>query len=187
MGKRLTRIITRTGDDGSTGLADGRRVPKNSLRIHAVGEVDELNSVLGLVLAEQALPETAASLLRRVQHGLFELGAELSLPGARRMTGDMVEELEAAAEALNATLPPLEEFILPGGSRPAALCHLARAVCRRAERSVVALAQEEPVEAASLRYLNRLSDLLFLLARSINRQLGEPELLWQPRPRPEGA
>ncbi|MCL6555523.1 MAG: cob(I)yrinic acid a,c-diamide adenosyltransferase [Burkholderiales bacterium] len=182
MGYRLTRITTRTGDDGSTGLADGRRLPKHAPRIAALGEVDELNSLLGVVLAEPELPAPFRDLLVRIQHDLFELGGELSLPGHGRVTADMVKALEESLERLNAPLPPLREFILPGGSRPAALCHLARAVCRRAERSLAALAASEHLSPHALPYLNRLSDLLFVLARAVNQALGRAELLWQPRP-----
>lgn len=184
MGKRLTRIITRTGDDGTTGLGDGSRIAKNSARIQAIGDVDELNSLLGLLLAEATLPAGPRPLLTRIQHQLFEMGGELAIPGSARVTDAMVQELEAAAEAINVTLPPLQEFILPGGSRPAALCHVVRAVCRRAERSLVALAGQEDISPPALRYLNRLSDLLFVLARALNRELGQADTLWQPLPRP---
>lgn len=181
MGHRLSRITTRTGDDGTTGLGDGSRLPKHAPRIAALGDIDELNSTLGLLLAEPLLPAEFRALLTRIQHELFELGGEVSIPGHTRMTDAMALQLEQDLEALNAPLPPLREFILPGGSPPAALCHLARAVCRRAERSLVALAGGEAVSPAALRYLNRLSDLLFVLARAINRQLGQPDVLWQPR------
>lgn len=181
MGHRLSRITTRTGDDGTTGLGDGSRLPKHAPRIVALGDIDELNSTLGLLLAEPLLPAQFRVLLTRIQHELFELGGEISIPGHTRMTDAMVLQLEQELEALNAPLPPLREFILPGGSPPAALCHLARAVCRRAERSLVALAGAEAVSPVALRYLNRLSDLLFVLARAINRQLGHPDVLWQPR------
>lgn len=181
MGYRLTRITTRTGDDGTTGLADGSRLPKHSLRIHVLGEVDELNSVLGLLVADAELPGRLAPLLTRIQHELFELGGELAIPGSQRITDEQVAALEDVVTELNAPLPPLKEFILPGGSRPAALCHLARAVCRRAERSLAALAAAETASSAGLRYLNRLSDLLFVLARAINRELGRPDVYWQPK------
>ncbi len=181
MGHRLTRIYTRTGDDGSTGLGDGGRISKASPRVEAVGAVDELNSQLGMLLADAALPEALRSTLTRIQHELFELGAELSIPHCARMTDEMVDALEKALDGMNEALPPLKEFILPGGSPPAAACHVARAVCRRAERCLVALAQSEAVSPVSLRYLNRLSDLLFVMARAINRTLGQPDVLWQPR------
>ncbi len=183
MGHRLSRIVTRTGDDGSTGLGDGSRVAKDSLRIAAIGEVDELNSALGVLLAE-ALPDAIAATLTNVQHDLFDLGGELSIPGYSAITAAHVERLEAAVEQYNATLSPLKEFILPGGSRPAALAQWSRTVCRRAERAVVRLAGEDSdsvaaVQPATRRYLNRLSDLLFVLARCLNRQAGRPDVLWQ--------
>ncbi|MEO1766102.1 cob(I)yrinic acid a,c-diamide adenosyltransferase [Thiobacter aerophilum] len=181
MGHRLSRIITRTGDDGTTGLGDGSRLPKHAPRIATLGDIDELNSVLGLLLAEPLLPEPFRALVVRIQHELFELGGELSVPGITRVSDAMVMALEQDVEALNAPLPPLREFILPGGSHAAAVCHLARAVCRRAERGLVALASEDTVSPAALRYLNRLSDLLFVLARAINRSLDMPDVLWQPR------
>ncbi len=183
MGHRLSRICTRTGDDGTTGLGDGGRVPKDHPRIVALGEVDELNSVLGLALAEP-LPEPVRQVLREVQQRLFDLGGELAVPGRRVLDGDDVTALEAALDRLNTELPPLEEFILPGGGRAAAACHLARAVCRRAERALVALAREAELNPDALRYLNRLSDLLFVCARAAARAAGEPETLWRPKPRP---
>lgn len=180
MGHRLTRIYTRTGDDGSTGLGDGSRIAKNHLRVEALGDVDELNCVLGVLLAE-VLPEQTRSLLVRIQHDLFDLGAELCIPGHHLIPDSRVEELEQAIDGYNAMLAPLKEFILPGGSRAAALCHLARTVCRRAERRLVALHQGEPVSNAALRYLNRLSDLLFVAARDLNRDSGERDVLWESR------
>jgi len=180
MGNRLTRIYTRTGDDGTTGLGDGTRVPKHSARIAAIGDIDELNSHLGLVLAESGLPGEMRAVLTQVQHELFELGGELSIPNYHRITDEMVTRLEQELDALNETLPTLKEFILPGGSRPAALCHAARTVCRRAERQLVALAQSEPVSPSALHYLNRLSDLLFVMCRAINRALGHADVLWKP-------
>jgi cob(I)alamin adenosyltransferase len=179
MANRLTRIVTRTGDGGTTGLADGSRVSKDSLRIEAIGEVDELNSVLGVLLAE-ALPEEMRSCITGVQHDLFDLGGELSRPGHPIMTAAHVARLEASLERNNAALAPLADFVLPGGSRAAALAHVARAVCRRAERRLVALASHETVPAAGLQYLNRLSDLLFVLARVLNREAGRPDVLWEP-------
>jgi cob(I)alamin adenosyltransferase len=178
MGHRLSRIVTRTGDSGTTGLGDGSRVPKDSLRIEAIGAVDELNSSIGVVLAEP-LPASIASLLTDVQHDLFDLGGELSIPGHAAMTPAHVTRLEDAVTRYNADLPPLKEFILPGGARPAALMHVARTVCRRAERVVVTLASGDAVSPSSRIYLNRLSDLLFVLARAINRAAGAPDVLWQ--------
>jgi cob(I)alamin adenosyltransferase len=180
MGHRLSRIVTRTGDDGTTGLGDGSRVAKDALRVTALGEVDELNSVLGVLLAEPLTPPLAAW-LAEIQHDLFDLGSELAVPGYLALTDEHVGQLEARLSELNAELPPLKEFILPGGSRPAALAHQARCVCRRAERALVALAREESVSICARQYLNRLSDALFILARSLNRDAGQPDVLWQPR------
>ncbi|HVO06726.1 MAG TPA: cob(I)yrinic acid a,c-diamide adenosyltransferase [Burkholderiaceae bacterium] len=168
MGKRLTRIATRTGDDGTTGLADGARIPKSHQRVATMGDVDELNSQLGVLLTEP-LPDDVRALLQRVQHQLFNLGGELSLPGQSLLQPDAVAELDQALERYNATLPPLAEFILPGGTRSAAIAHVARTVARRAERALVALGESERVNAAPRQYLNRLSDLLFVLARVLNR------------------
>lgn len=178
MGHRLTKITTRTGDAGETGLADGSRVPKDSARIAALGEVDELNSVIGLLLAEQ-LPFEVRACLEAVQHDLFDLGGETAIPGQTLMSEAQVERLEQAVADMNRDLPPLKEFILPGGTRTAALAHLARTTCRRAERALVALARGEPVSSVARVYLNRLSDLLFVLARSLNRAEGHPDVLWQ--------
>jgi len=184
MGKRLTRIATRTGDDGSTGLADGARVAKSHRRVAAMGDVDELNSQLGVLLAEP-LPDDVRSLLQRVQHELFNLGGELSLPGHALLQADAVAALDAALEHYNATLPPLAEFILPGGSRSAAIAHVARTVARRAERGLVALGETDTLHAAPRQYLNRLSDLLFVLARVLNRAnldgLGGDDVYWRSR------
>ena len=176
MGQRLTRIATRTGDGGSTGLADGRRVPKDHPRIQTLGEVDELNSFIGLLRAE-ALPDEVLALLAEIQQRLFDLGGELALPGRAILPDDAVQRLDAELERFNARLPPLAEFILPGGARPAALAHVCRAVCRRAERALVALHQTEPLREAPMRYLNRLSDLLFVLARVLSQAQGE--VYWQ--------
>jgi cob(I)alamin adenosyltransferase len=175
---RLSKITTRTGDAGETGLGDGARVPKDSARIHALGDIDELNSALGLVLAE-ALPEAVAKALLEAQHDLFDLGGELSIPGHRLLSEEQVARLEQALEAWNADLPALKEFILPGGSRAAAAAHLARTVCRRAERSVVALGRTEKVGEAARRYLNRLSDLLFVAGRVLNRHAGRGDVQWR--------
>ena len=178
MGHRLSKIVTRTGDGGETGLGDGSRVPKDAPRIEAIGSVDELNSVLGVLLAE-SLPEDIAKCLTDVQHDLFDLGGELSIPGFSAVTEVHVARVEDAVETFNADLAPLKEFILPGGTRAAALAHVARTVCRRAERSVIRLAAVESVSERSRIYLNRLSDLLFVLARALNRAAGHPDVLWQ--------
>ena len=178
MGHRLSKIYTRTGDSGETGLGDGSRTAKDSLRIHALGEVDEANSVIGLILTEP-LPDDIRDLLTGVQHDLFDLGGEMSIPGMNLLAEKQVSRLEESIDRYNATLEPLKEFILPGGTRAAALTHLARAVCRRAERAVVTLASREAVSEASRRYLNRLSDLLFVLGRILNRSGGQGDVLWQ--------
>ncbi|HZQ62097.1 MAG TPA: cob(I)yrinic acid a,c-diamide adenosyltransferase [Casimicrobiaceae bacterium] len=178
MGHRLSKIVTRTGDAGTTGLGDGTRTAKDSPRITAIGDIDELNSTIG-VLAAEGLPQEIAACLSEVQHDLFDLGGELSIPGYTAVTDEHVARLEDAVERFNEHLPPLKEFVLPGGSRAAALAHVARTVCRRAERSVVALAATETVGDAARRYLNRLSDLLFVLARTLNRAGGGSDVLWQ--------
>ncbi|WP_028536346.1 cob(I)yrinic acid a,c-diamide adenosyltransferase [Paludibacterium yongneupense] len=179
MGHRLSRIVTRTGDDGSTGLGDGSRVGKESPRIEALGDVDELNSVLGVLLAE-SLPSDVTDWLCAVQHDLFDLGGELAVPGYAVLTVGHVEALERQLALFNADLPMLKEFILPGGSRASALSQQARAVCRRAERALVALARDEAVSTPARLYLNRLSDALFILARYLNRAAGVADVLWQP-------
>ncbi len=178
MGHRLTKIYTRTGDTGTTGLGDGSRVAKDSGRIEAIGAVDELNCCVGLLLAE-TLPAEIRACMVEVQHELFDLGGELSIPGYTAIAEAHVSRLEEVLDAFNADLPPLKDFILPGGTRPAAVCHLARTVCRRAERRVVSLAADEQLSALPQRYLNRLSDLLFVLARVLNRAAGQPDVLWQ--------
>jgi cob(I)alamin adenosyltransferase len=183
MGNRLSKIVTRTGDDGTTGLGDGSRVRKDSARIEACGSVDELNSAVGMVLALPAVPRPIAAELLEVQHDLFDLGGELSIPGHRMLTDRHVARLEGAVEHFNADLPPLKEFILPGGGVAAAACHLARTICRRAERNVWALAATEAVQANLTMYLNRLSDLLFVLARLLARHESGSEVLWR-RDRP---
>ena len=180
MGHRLSKIYTRTGDAGTTGLGDGKRVSKNSLRIHALGEVDEANAALGVLLCEE-LPEEVRALLVDVQHDLFDLGGEVCIPGMSMITDKQVTRLEEALDQLNEPLEPLKDFILPGGSRAAALAHLARTVCRRAERALVALALEEAVNDGPRQYLNRLSDLLFVLGRVLNRAAGRDDVLWQKR------
>ena len=179
MGHRLSKIYTRTGDDGTTGLGDGTRVKKTSRRIAAIGAVDELNSVLGMLLSGE-IPEPIRSVLTDVQHDLFDLGGELSIPGRSAITEDQVKRLETTLDRLNANLRPLKEFILPGGTEAAAVCHLARSVCRRAERDVMHLGEAEEIGAAVKKYLNRLSDLLFVIARTLNTQAGRDDVLWQP-------
>ena len=178
MGHRLTKIATRTGDGGETGLGDGTRVPKDHPRVGALGEVDELNSVLGLIVAED-IPEEIRSALAAVQHDLLDLGGELSIPGHTLLKAERVEFLDEEIEKLNKTLAPLKEFILPGGSRAAAAAHLARTVCRRAERGVVALGRKERVSEPARQYLNRLSDLLFIAARVLNRAAGVEDVQWR--------
>lgn len=178
MGNRLTKIYTRTGDDGTTGLGDGSRIHKTSLRIRAIGDVDELNSLAGLLAACEISAETR-SLLLDIQHTLFDIGGELSLPGQSAVTDVPVQYLEDAIDRFNMRLPPLKEFILPGGSIPAAICHLARAVCRRAERSLIRLHETESLNKQVLIYLNRLSDLFFVLARALARESGGREIYWE--------
>ena len=178
MGHRLSRIVTRTGDGGTTGLADGRRLPKHDARIETLGEVDELNSHLGVLLTEP-LPENIRSLLTAIQNDLFDLGGELALPEHAQVHEAHVLRLDQAIAELNAELPPLKEFVLPGGTRAAALAHVGRTVCRRAERSLVRLAEREPLSPHLGQYLNRLSDLLFVLARQLNRSAGQPEPAWR--------
>lgn len=178
MGHRLSKIYTRTGDGGETGLGDGSRARKDRPRIVALGEIDELNSVIGVLLAEP-MSEEVRGILESVEHDLFDLGGDVSIPGRATMTEGQVRRLETLLDDFNATLPRLKEFILPGGTRAAGLAHLARAVCRRAERSVVALASSEKVADAARIYLNRLSDLLFVLGRVLNREGGRGDVLWQ--------
>jgi cob(I)alamin adenosyltransferase len=179
MGHRLTKIYTRTGDDGSTGLGNGLRVPKESLRVEAFGTVDEANSAIGAVLAAATLPAAIKDCLTEVQHDLFDLGGELCIPGHRMMTAAYILRLEAKLDELNENLPPLKDFILPGGGPAAAACHLARAVCRRAERRCWSLARVEEVAPDALKYLNRLSDLLFVVARVLARHEQGSETIWQ--------
>jgi cob(I)alamin adenosyltransferase len=179
VGNRLSKIVTRTGDDGSTGLADRTRVPKESARIEACGTVDELNSALGVLLAVEDLPAAMAAQLLEIQHDLFDLGGELAIPGSVVIAAHQVEGLEALVESWNAELPPLREFVLPGGGPGAASCHLARSICRRAERRCWALSRSEPLGPQALRYLNRLSDLLFVLARVLARRAKGSEVMWR--------
>ena len=181
MGNRLSKIYTRTGDDGSTGLGDGARVAKESLRVEAYGSVDEANSSIGLVLAIPALPEAVRACLTDIQHDLFDLGGELCIPGHRMITSAYVERLERVLDGFNEPLPPLKDFILPGGGPGAAACHMARAICRRAERRCWSLARAEPIAPEALKYLNRLSDLLFVIARVLARHESGSEVLWRHR------
>ena len=178
MGNRLSKIYTRTGDDGSTGLGDGTRVPKDSARVASYGTIDEANSAIGLLLADGAVPDDIRDLLVRIQHQLFDLGGELCIPGHAAIHDADIDALERALDAHNAGLPPLKEFILPGGGEASARCHLARTIVRRAEREAVALSRLEPVRPQALRYLNRLSDLLFVLSRVLARASGAGEVVW---------
>ena len=179
MGNRLSKIYTRTGDDGSTGLGDGSRVAKDSLRVEAYGSVDETNSCIGVVLAQSSLPPDVRRCLTDVQHDLFDLGGELCIPGHRVIAASQVERLERELDALNENLPPLKDFILPGGGAAAAACHVARSVCRRAERRCWTLAGAETVAPEALHYLNRLSDLLFVMARVLARAENGSEVVWR--------
>lgn len=178
MGNRLTQIATRTGDAGTTGLGNNQRVSKNSLRVHAMGDVDELNSHIGLLLCEE-LPPAVRDLLVEIQHQLFNLGGELSVPGFELLKAEAVQALDEALEHYNAQLPRLQEFILPAGTRAASQAHICRTVARRAERHVVALGQEEAINDAPRQYLNRLSDLMFVLARVLNRMHGGDDVYWK--------
>lgn len=178
MANRLSKIVTRTGDDGTTGLASGDRIGKDQPRVAALGDVDELNSAIGLLLSE-TLPPTVREALTDIQHDLFDLGGELSLPGHTLVTANHLSRIESLISGFNADLPPLRDFILPGGSRAAALAHVARTVCRRAERALVVLGHAETLPLLPAQYLNRLSDLLFVLARVLNRAGGGSDALWQ--------
>jgi cob(I)alamin adenosyltransferase len=178
MGNRLSKIYTRTGDNGTTGLGDGSRIDKDAPRIEAIGDIDELNSVIGLMLAE-SLPDQLRTILLEVQHRLFDIGGGLSMPGTDIPANNLVEGLEQALDKMNDELEPLKEFILPGGTHAAALCHLARSVCRRAERRVISLAKSEAIPELPVKYLNRLSDLLFVMARTINKEAGITDVFWQ--------
>ena len=179
MGNRLSKIYTRTGDDGSTGLGDGSRVPKDSLRVEAYGTVDELNSAVGVLLAVPKLPPDVTACLIEVQHELFDMGGELCIPGHLAITAEQVVRLERTLDGFNDALPPLKEFILPGGGPASAACHLARTVARRAERRVCTLARSEKVSPEVAKYLNRLSDLLFVIARVLARHERGAEVLWR--------
>ena len=185
VGNRLSKIYTKTGDDGTTGLGDGKRVAKDSARVAAYGTVDELNSAIGVVLAQE-IPAPVRETLTQAQHDLFDLGGELCIPGMAMVDDADVTRLESMLDAFNETLPPLKDFILPGGGMPAAHCHLARTICRRAEREVITLARSEVVRGEAIRYLNRLSDLLFVLARVLARESGHGEVLWQHERRKRG-
>lgn len=186
MGNRLSKIYTRTGDAGTTGLGDGSRIAKDSLRIEAIGAVDELNSTIGVLLADP-VSEDVRTCLHAVQHDLFDVGGELSIPGYTSVGAKHVTRLENDLDKFNATLSPLKEFILPGGSRGAALCHVARATCRRAERRVVSLAVAQALSPAVQQYLNRLSDLLFVLCRILNRDASVNDVYWQKGRDPDAA
>ena len=177
MGNRLTKIYTRTGDSGETGLGDGSRIAKTAPRVEAMGNADELNSLLGTLLVEP-LPETISECLVNVQHTLFDIGGELSIPGHTLVRSDRVIYLENTLDQLNKDLSPLKDFILPGGTRSAAVCHLARSVCRRLERSLFGIDDQQSVSTVTQQYVNRLSDLLFVIARTVNRESGEPDVLW---------
>jgi cob(I)alamin adenosyltransferase len=177
MGNRLSKIVTRTGDAGTTGLGDGTRVAKDSSRITAIGEIDELNSSLGVLLAED-LPGAIRDALLKVQHDLFDLGGEICIPGSSAIGEAHINRLETLISQFNDKLPPLKEFILPGGTRAAALTHLARAICRRAERQIVSLGNIESVNDAARKYVNRLSDLLFVFGRVLNKAEGRSDVLW---------
>ena len=177
MGNRLSKIVTRTGDAGTTGLGDGSRVGKDCLRIDCIGEIDELNSTVGVLLAEP-LPENVRPALLRIQNDLFDLGGEICIPGSSYISEEHVARLEELAAQFNADLPPLKNFILPGGTRPASLAHLARSVCRRVERRIVSLGNSEEVSEFARKYLNRLSDLLFIFGRTLNQTSGQGDVLW---------
>jgi len=179
MGNRLSKIYTRTGDDGTTGLGDGTRIAKDDIRIETFGTVDEANSVIGMILAVRPIPDDIRACLIEVQHEMFDLGGELATPGYRAIQQKHVDRLEHALDEFNDNLPPLKEFILPGGGPAAAACHLARTVTRRAERHAWTLAKREAVPAEVLMYLNRLSDLLFVISRLLARHEGGSEVLWR--------
>ena len=178
MGNRLSKIYTRTGDDGTTGLGDGSRIPKDSARVEAFGTVDEANSAIGAVIAAASLPERFSHCLITVQHDLFELGGELCIPGHEAIQQSFVDRLESDLDEFNADLPALKDFILPGGGPATAACHIARTIVRRAERRVITLNQDEDVRGEVLRYLNRLSDLLFVIGRQVARAENGQEVLW---------
>ena len=178
MGHRLSKIVTKTGDNGTTGLGNGQRVDKDSQRIQTIGDLDELNSLIGVLLTHNP-PDTVLDDFNRIQHRLFDIGGELSMPGHEIINAECSQALEHLITKYNAKLPPLQEFILPGGSPAAAFCHLARTVCRRAERNLVALNKSESVSIHTLKYINRLSDFLFVIARVINKKQGKQDTYWQ--------
>lgn len=178
MGNRLSKLYTRTGDDGTSGLSGGERIAKNHERMTAMGTVDELNSVVGLLICKLADAELEA-LFTAIQHDLFNIGGEISMPGQSFIKAEKIEYLENKIDYFNESVEPLKDFILPGGSEAAAVCHMARAIARRAERDVVSLHQQEPVCDTTRQYLNRLSDLLFVSARIINLRLGQGDVLWE--------
>ena len=186
MGNRLSKISTKTGDKGETGLGDGSRISKTSTRIHVIGEVDEVNSWVGVLAAELDSNNPHQEILSQVQHDLFDLGGELCVPGYKALAASMLEGVENALVDINEALPPLKDFILPGGSKAASYCHMVRTVCRRAERAIVELSNEEeksgnPINPLAVQYLNRLSDFFFVLARDIARANGGQEVLWKSR------
>ena len=186
MGNRLSKISTKTGDKGETGLGDGSRISKTSTRIHVIGEVDEVNSWVGVLAAELDAEDEHQAVLYQIQHDLFDLGGELCVPGYKALAASMLEDLESTLVDINEALPPLKDFILPGGSKAASYCHMARTVCRRAERAIVALANEEQdadnaISPLAVQYLNRLSDFFFVLARNLARKNDGQEVLWKSR------
>jgi cob(I)alamin adenosyltransferase len=186
MGNRLSKIYTRTGDDGTTGLGDGSRIAKNAMRMQVIGTIDELNCLLGMLRCELPADDPYHVHIVAIQHDLFDLGGELSIPGYQMLTGQRIDWLEQQLDEINQDLPPLKNFILPGGNTAGSACHLARAVCRRAERDMVALKQSDDINEAGNRYLNRLSDLLFVMARALARRNGGQEVLWQQREGKQG-
>ena len=178
MGNRLSKIYTRTGDDGTTGLGDGSRIEKDHIRMQAIGSIDEVNSLIGLMIAEMDETDELRSLFTEIQHDLFDLGGELCIPGYQLINESRVSDIEAKLDELNEELPPLKNFILPGGNKAAGFCHMARSVCRRAERDMVTLARDTEVNAAGKKFINRLSDLLFVCARILARRNNGEEILW---------
>ncbi len=177
MANRLTKIYTSTGDDGTTGLANGLRVDKSSIRVEVMGNIDELNSLIGVVEASD-IPDDISGYLLNIQHRLFDMGGEIAVPGKATLAPSSVERIEELIDTYNEDLPALKEFILPGGSLTASICHLARSVCRRVERSLVSMSRSEYVNPETIRYINRLSDLLFVLARTLNQGKGGKEIFW---------
>jgi len=178
VGNRLSKIYTRTGDKGTTGMADGSRVSKDSLRMHAIGEVDELNSMLGLLILKCQLNDLKENMIT-IQHDLFNIGGELAMPDYDKTDQSRIEWLEDTLDEMNADLPPLKEFILPGGAEDAGFCHMARAICRRVERAMVSLNSHDPIKTELMAYINRLSDWLFVASRALNKAQNEAEVYWQ--------